>query len=333
MANLLLTEVCVRKCPYCFAKQYMEGTEDKSAITMENLTYVVDFLENSKLKNISLLGGEPLIHPRISEILEYLLVDREFEVCIFTSGIMPPKKIEPFIEKVKSIMQVCKTKLTFVVNVNEPRFSSKAELDKVHTFLSGLHEYCALSFNIYRLDYDLDFLIEYILKFGLRRHVRFGIANPIPGADNQYIDPKDFPKAKVTLMSALARMNELNIFPGLDCGFPMCMFSDEDLGRLYKYTANGLQFECGPTIDIGPDLQCWSCFPLSAINRVNLKDFKNIDELYSSFNKLQQTYRNEINGIYDDCSTCKNYENGICSGGCLAHILNRYHKEGNFRLK
>ena len=47
MANLLLTEVCVRKCPYCFAKQYMEGVEDRSAITKDNLVYVVNFLEKS----------------------------------------------------------------------------------------------------------------------------------------------------------------------------------------------------------------------------------------------------------------------------------------------
>ena len=46
MANLLLTEACVRRCPYCFAKQYMDGVEDHSAITKENFVYVIDFLES-----------------------------------------------------------------------------------------------------------------------------------------------------------------------------------------------------------------------------------------------------------------------------------------------
>ena len=331
MANLLLTEACVRHCPYCFAKQYMDGVEDHSAITKENFVYVIDFLEKSGIKHISLLGGEPLIHPQAAELIEYLKIEREFDICIFTSGIMPSKKFDHFVNKINSISQLGKSKLTFVVNVNEPRLSPKKELEKVHTFLSSLPDLCSLSFNIYRLDYNIDFLIEYILKYGLRRHVRFGIANPIPGADNQFIHPKDFKEAKKTLMSSLKKMYDLHIYPGLDCGFPICMFTDDELGKLYKYTRKGLLFGCGPTIDIGPDLMCWSCFPLSNLNRKSLKDFQNYEDLYNYFADKQTEYRNEVRGLYPGCDTCRNYEDEICSGGCLAHILNSFHQEGNFR--
>jgi len=331
MANLLLTETCVRSCPYCFAKQYMDGVEDHSAITKENFVYVIDFLEKSGIKNISLLGGEPLIHPQAAELIEYLKVEREFDVCIFTSGIIPSKKFDHFVEKINSISQLGKSQLTFVVNVNEPRMSPKKELEKVHEFLSSLRDLCSLSFNIYRLDYNIDFLIEYILKYGLRRHVRFGIANPIPGSGNQFINPKDFMEAKQTLMSSLKKMYDLHIYPGLDCGFPICMFTDDELGKLYKYTRTGLSFECGPTIDIGPDLMCWSCFPLSNLNRKSLKDFQNHAELYKYFARKQAEYRKEVKGLYLKCDTCRNFEDEICSGGCLAHILNSFHQEGNFR--
>ena len=331
MANLLLTEACVRHCPYCFAKQYMDGVEDHSAITKENFVYVIDFLEKSGIKHISLLGGEPLIHPQAAELIEYLKIEREFDICIFTSGIMPSKKFDHFVNKINSISQLGKSKLTFVVNVNEPRLSPKKELEKVHTFLSSLPDLCSLSFNIYRLDYNIDFLIEYILKYGLRRHVRFGIANPIPGADNLFIHPKDFKEAKKTLMSSLKKMYDLHIYPGLDCGFPICMFTDDELGKLYKYTRKGLLFDCGPTIDIGPDLMCWSCFPLSNLNRKSLKDFQNFEELFKYFADEQTEYRKEVRGLYPECDTCRNYEDEICSGGCLAHILNSFHQEGNFR--
>lgn len=331
MANFLLTEACVRRCPYCFAKQYMDGVEDHSAITKENFVYVIDFLEKSGIKHISLLGGEPLIHPQAAELIEYLIVVREFDVCIFTSGIMPTKIFDHFVDKINSISQFGKSKLTFVVNVNEPRLSPKKELEKVRMFLSSLPDLCSLSFNIYRLDYNIDFLIEYILKYGLRRHVRFGIANPIPGSGNQFINPKDYKEAKKTLMSSLKKMYDLHIYPGLDCGFPMCMFTDEELGKLFKYTRDGMEFECGPTIDIGPDLMCWSCFPLSNLNKKSLKDFQNYDELYTYFDKKQQVFRDQVKGIYFDCDCCRNFEDEICSGGCLAHILNSFHKEGDFR--
>lgn len=329
MANLLLTETCVRSCPYCFAKQYMDGVEDRSAITWENLTYVADFLDRSKIDCISLLGGEPLIHPQASEIIDYL-IDRGFYVTVFTSGIINNKKTESFIEKILSTSQKDPNKLSFVVNVNEPRFSSKTELSIVHRFLSSLSELCSLSFNIYRLDYNLDFLIDYILKFGIRRRVRFGIANPIPGSSNQYINPKDFKIAKITLMAILRRMYELDISCGLDCGFPLCMFNDNDIGDLYKYTNNNLFFKCSPAIDIGTDLNCWSCFPLSKYKK-SIRDFNDYEQMCSFFNDLHYAYRKELNGIYPECDSCIYYKKEICSGGCLAHILNRFHEEGNFR--
>lgn len=329
MPNLLLTESCVRRCPYCFAKQYMDETDYSSEITWDNLTYVVDFLEKSEMNHISLLGGEPLIHHQAAEIIDYL-ISRGFDVTVFTSGIMPDSKFRHFEEIIMLIKGIESGKLTFVVNVNEPRFSSKTELAKVHKFLSSFSRLCSLSFNIYRLDYNIDFLIDYILKFGIRRRVRFGLANPIPGSGNQFINPRDYKIAKKTLMDTLARMYELEITPLFDCGFPLCMFSDDEIGKLFKYTRNSLLFDCSPPLDINPNLDCWSCFPLSNYKK-SIKDFHDCNEIYSYFEKMHQTKRREVNGIYQECDTCKNYKKGICSGGCLAHIMNKFHQEGFFR--
>lgn len=311
----------------------MDGVQDRTAISKENLIYVVDFLEKSGISHISLLGGEPLIHPDAAGIIEYLVLDRHFDVNVFTSGIIPDSKRDAFIRKLQPLADLEDNRLRFVVNVNEPRFSTRNELEKTYAFLSSLGKLCALSFNIYRKDYNMDFLTEYILKFGLRRNVRFGIANPIPRVGNSYLKPECFHDVKETLMEGLKRMHELKIYPTLDCGFPMCMFTDEEIGLLYKYTRNGLSFDCGPTIDIGPDLDCWCCFPLSDVSKKSLKDFNDYNELYTYFDKLQEEYRYEMNGIYKECDTCENYDNKICFGGCLAHILNTYHEEGNIRKK
>lgn len=72
MANVLLTETCVRSCPYCFAKQYMSEADVKDSLTWDNLIYIADFLQSSNINHISLLGGEPLLHPDISEFCKYL---------------------------------------------------------------------------------------------------------------------------------------------------------------------------------------------------------------------------------------------------------------------
>lgn len=243
MANVLLTETCVRSCPYCFAKQYMSDNDVKDYLTWDNLIYIADFLEGSGEHHISLLGGEPLLHPQIAEFIIYLS-QRGFFVTVFSSGIMPESKFDDFALKILSRGQ--ELKLGFVCNVNDPRLSKKSELEEVRKFLSVFRERCTLSFNIYRLDFNMDFLVDYIIDYGIGRHIRLGLAHPIPGAKNLYIQPKDFHIVKEILMKSFEKMYQLDIVPGFDCGFPMCMFSDEELGKIFKYTLGQLSFSVWP---------------------------------------------------------------------------------------
>ena len=73
MANILLTEKCVRSCPYCFAKEHMDGAESDRTITWDNLIYIADLLEISREPHVSLLAGEPTLHPDFIDFVLYLL--------------------------------------------------------------------------------------------------------------------------------------------------------------------------------------------------------------------------------------------------------------------
>lgn len=328
MANVLLTETCVRSCPYCFAKQYMSDSDVQDSLTWDNLVYIADFLEEAGEKHISLLGGEPLLHPQISSFILYLN-QRGFGVTVFTSGIMPDSRFDNFVRNILAKGE--DLKLGFVCNVNDPKHSPKSELEKVRKFFSVFGERCSLSFNIYRLDFNMDFLINYIIDYGLGRHIRLGLAHPIPGAKNLYISPKDFHIVKTTLMEAFSKFSEFEIVPGFDCGFPLCMFNDAELGQIYKYSLGQLSFQCGPAIDIGTDLSCWACFPLSNFNKKSLFDFNNYHELHDFYEEKMQEVRKEVRGLYLECDTCKYNKFGLCSGGCLAHVLNGFLGEGGLR--
>jgi len=323
MANLLLTETCVRSCPYCFAKQYMKDADVMDALTWDNLIYVTDFLIASGERHISLLGGEPLIHPNLAEFIIYLN-KRGIIVTVFTSGIMPESKFTLFAEKMFSFPDL---NAAFVVNVNEPRFSKPSELDKVRKFLSTFAQRASLSFNIYRLDFDMAFLANYIIDYNLNRHIRLGLAHPIPGKKNTYISPEYFDKVKDKLLDYFAEFEKLHIDPGFDCGFPMCMFNDEELGRIFKYTVGQCAFQCGPAIDIGTDLSVWSCFPLSDFKKRSLLDFNDFAEVIDFYNTEIEKVRQEGGGIYPACATCLYRQKRLCSGGCLAHVLNRFSVE------
>ncbi len=328
MANILLTETCVRSCPYCFAKQYMSETDIQDAMSWDNLIYIADFLQSSGERHISLLGGEPLLHSHITEFINYLNL-RGFIITVFTSGIMQDERYDEFSEKLLS--RGDELRLSFVCNVNEPRLSPKSEIEKIHRFFTSFGERCTLSFNIYRRDFQMDFLLDYIVDYGLDKHIRLGLAHPIPGAKNHYIEPENFDDIRETLMGMFPKMAELRILPGFDCGFPMCMFSDEDLGKLYKCTNGQIAFQCGPAIDIGTDLSLWSCFPLSDFNKRSLLDFNNYREICEFYEKKLQEIRKEVKGIYVECDSCVYNCLGICSGGCLAHVINNFIKEGNLR--
>lgn len=328
MANVLLTETCVRSCPYCFAKQYMSDADVQDSLSWDNLIYIADFLEASGEKHISLLGGEPLLHPHIAEFINYLN-ERGFFVTVFTSGIMVESRFDEFAGKLLSRGQ--NLRVGFVCNVNDPSLSKKSEIEKVRKFFSVFGEYCSLSFNIYRLDFSMDFLLNYIVEYGLGRHIRLGLAHPIPGAKNLYINPKDFHIVRDTLMKSFVEMEKLEITPGFDCGFPMCMFSDEDLGKIFKCSLGQVSFQCGPAIDIGTDLSCWACFPLSDFYKKSLYDFNSYGEIHNFYETKMQHVRKEIKGLYEKCDQCIYHKKHLCSGGCLAHILNQYLEEGEIR--
>jgi len=107
----------------------------------------------------------------------------------------------------------------------------------------------------------------------------------------------------------------------------MCIFSEEELGQLYKLTVGGVSFKCGPAIDIGPDMSVWSCFPLSGFHKKNLFEFKSAKDISDFYTEKMQQVRNEAGGIYPQCDTCKYRVNDLCSGGCVAHILNHVMNE------
>jgi len=330
MANLLLTEKCVRSCPYCFAGKHMSDSSSGKMISWEDLIYVVDLLEMAKERSISLLGGEPTLHPQFLEFVIYLL-ERNFQVRVFTSGIISNELLDTAFSVLHGIPA---DRFSFICNLNNPvqTHTPLAEVESVRRFLSALGSHTVASFNIYRIDFELDFLFQCVNEFGLRKDIRIGIAHPIVGKQNCYISPDDMDQIIDRLFSYVPVFERLRIRPSLDCGFPLCRFDDEQLGWLYRHTGGASRFGCGPIFDIGPDLTVWSCFPLSSFHKKTLYDFDSLHDVYRFYEHILKIVRVEAGGIYEECDECVFREDGICSGGCTAHILRRFQEEAIIRF-
>ena len=323
MANVLLTQQCVRSCPYCFAKKHMKDSEREARISWEDLIYITDLFEQANERHLSLLGGEPTLHPDFVDFVLYLL-ERRFNVAVFTSGIMSPSRLDELVSALKPLGP--EKSFHFICNLNHPSISTPKEIERIEAFLTEFGSRVTLSFNIYRTEFDMDFLIEYIERFNLNHHVRLGLSAPIPGEDNLYIKPEEYKTVAERLASFLPLFEKHNVSPGFDCGFPLCAFSDEQLGKLVRMEKGekpSIKFVCNPAIDIGPDMQVWSCFPLSQYHKRSLYEFDSVREIHEYYRQFHVEVRDGTGGVYENCLDCVYRKNEKCAGGCLAQIIKR----------
>ena len=59
--HVMVTNRCNRRCPFCFDENRKFGKD----ITRENYLKILDKAKENNIKEVLLLGGEPLLHPDI----------------------------------------------------------------------------------------------------------------------------------------------------------------------------------------------------------------------------------------------------------------------------
>ncbi len=329
MVNILLTNTCVRQCPYCFAGEEMTRSPGTDYISWDDIVYVADLLEACGEKRVSLLGGEPSLHPEFLDILLYF-VERRFRVNAFTCGIMSNAKLQALAEYVRPLPVA---QVNFVCNINNPAQTETApsETAKLHDFLAALGPWTMPAFNIYRPDFALDFLFELVERYGMKRRLRLGIAHPIPGAENISIPVEEIGDVIARICGYRSEFERLHLRPSFDCGFPLCKVSDEQLGWLMRLSG-GMDFKCRPAIDITPDMQVYSCFPLAGLNRKSVFEFNTLPQIVGYFTGLQNRIRAEAAGIFDECRDCMQRNEGTCAGGGVCQIVNRLSRDNPQKL-
>ena len=320
--NLIITDVCNRNCPYCFAEfklnrgtQRIPSDKKERYISMEKFLLYLDFLEKSSDDKLKLLGGEPTLHPRFTKLVDIGL-ERGFEVTIFTNGLWNDVVVDYFKKDING-------RVSFVFNLNEPEFQTEREQKLQDRSLGLVGNRAKCGFNIYRTDFDLLFMGDIIEKYSLQKFIRMGLACPIANTPNEYIKTEDLKAVGTRLAGQLRQLEKRDILGTFDCGFPLCMFSREELGSITLSTG-GFKSLCSPIIDVGADLTAWPCFPLSSMFNVKLTDFTSKKELEEFYDEKFKHFRQF--GSQDDCLGCKYLQRAQCAGGCLARGLVQWAK-------
>ena len=83
-AELELTRACNYRCIYCYAAD-PNGVNVSNELTFDEISNVLDQIAELGARKIILLGGEPLIYPRLKEVLD-LIYSKGMVAEIFTNG-------------------------------------------------------------------------------------------------------------------------------------------------------------------------------------------------------------------------------------------------------
>lgn len=85
-AQLIVTRRCNLSCGYC-----TEYDNVSAAIPLETLKQRIDALHRLNVVNISMLGGEPLMHPELPAVVAH--ADRRSQVSVTTNGFLITKDL------------------------------------------------------------------------------------------------------------------------------------------------------------------------------------------------------------------------------------------------
>jgi hypothetical protein len=282
-------------------------------MSLEMVARTIAYLKKSGERRFSIIGGEPTLHPHLEEIIRMVL-EAGMSVNLFTNDVMSA-------ETAAMLAEVPEGKLDILANINNLDTYTEAERAKLLHAMEVLAPKCNVGYNIHSLDFDFVFLADLVNQFGMRRVIRLGIASPIYGGDNVFIPTSDFKALGPRIAEQTVICDEKDVVVGFDCGFTLCMFTENEIGRLYKCNAQ-LDFHCQPVIDVGLDHQVWTCFPLSDWKRVRLDDFETVADIVAHYNREMFLYH--CSGVYNECHTCKHQRRGKCAGGCVSRVLHSF---------
>ena len=296
----MVTNFCNLDCPYCFAKTFTK--ENITHISLENFKKIVSFILGSEKDQIGLIGGEPMLHPKINELLRYLInIGVGHRVLIFSNGI--------YIDKARELIE--KNRIRVLVNYNDASIIQDKQVKKrlsenLH-FLSSC-QCMSLGINIFDKNQKFDDLFATLEEYHIKS-LRISIAVPnkrvsIKSPLEYYWDLKE------TLIKVILKTNSLGIRPVLDCNIPpLCMITNEERRKIrdsfgeQPYTnALCIQSTCEPVIDIMPNMTAIRCFGASQKGIVDIEAFENIDQLRKYFT--------------DTIDAKKTFPVSVCEKGC-----------------
>lgn len=310
MPNLMLTNWCNYKCPYCFGIDRMTPKVDAHAMSDETFLGILDWLDKTNYRApIHLMGGEPTLHPKFEWIVSTLM-EREFPIVVFSN--LATDKAPEYADKL-SILPI-----SWVVNVNNPRDWNDAQRHNIESSLSVLGKHAAITFNIMPNGSDDYWAIDLIRRFNLSKTIKVGFILPTVTSSNYSLADDEYTIVAEKTVKLAQECERFGITLQYECGVPTCAFSSEQLGILWR-CGSRLNSGCCSRLDITPYGEVIYCLPLATVGSRMYSDFDNYAEAKHWFEERFLPYRKLGRTI--NCATCNLMTPDKCHGACLAKNL------------
>jgi hypothetical protein len=286
---------------------------------LANVRKLRGIIRRWNIPSINLLGGEPTLHSQFKEVIKEFQKER-LPMYLFTNGLVK-QDLADFIRDTEEIH-------TIMLNLNPPGEYTATQEETIYGFTyecTSRNKDFVVGVNVFRPDFNGEYAINFMNDFDIKL-ARIGLANPLCNSDgvphNKFIEPRDFRKVAQSVVDFSTMCFNNDIYLTFDCVVPWCMFTEAQLGRLYKQTAR-LEAACEPIIDVGTDLKVWRCFATSNFhNDKYIDDFESLDDVMEHFTKAFLKYQDF--GGFKECETCRHHHMKQCQGGCIGYSILRY---------
>jgi len=320
MPNLIITNACQLRCPFCFASEYRVDAGSGAArhMSTEEFRRLLDF---APVKTVRFCGGEPTLHPQFGELLQLALAEPERRAFIMTNGLWPAEVRS----QVAALPAEAMRRIDLLVNVlPSPAYrpEQRAQLDATIGLLDP--QRVVLGFSIDRTPFEYEHLLDLANGHGLRR-IRYSVAAPNIGDPTTWrLDPeRDFASIAAQVVQLLAQAARRGVAVHSDCGYlPPCLFDERQRDDLFAgRDGHRLEFRCSGPVDIGPGGVAWRCYGLFSIVRGRADEWHCCAELDAHL--AQRTTQLDDRPLYDRCADCEWRRDGTCGGGCYAYRVVR----------
>jgi organic radical activating enzyme len=312
--RIRLTNYCNRRCPYCFADDFLSGKTNENHIKLEEIKLILDMCKESNIDNVAWQGGEPMIHTQIIDIIE-MHKKANMSVNIFTNG-MFSSEVVPYLKDLDFYM---------LINLNSPdTYNSEEEYNQILNNIDemkklGLGNRISLGYNFYGDNPDYGFFIDVLKKFKIRS-VRIDMVRPSISDKNTHYQFKNISNVFPKLRQMMDKCVETGAyFSHFDCPFPLCELNDEDLIYAWRHFPKPESLgRCYTHIDIQSGLRISSCFCSYEFKDITINDFESLSECRSFIKYFEDKLKWNTN-VKEECNECSLKNASICQGGCLGY--------------